>query len=141
MDTLNGSSTSSSSATPKAQSNSDELDENSNISISPSIDQARTNISSSIGPIISTPSPSGSPRVRKPTSSLESPKHYFQKQNKSPQIQTRRVHEDNQESITIVSVPRKPTIRQIDQKDLFVTIKSTNGKRDETGSTIEETYL
>lgn len=128
-------------STLKNQSSSNGLDENSNISISPSIDQARSNISSSIGPIISTPS--SSPRLRKPVS-LESPRHHFkdiQQQGKSPQLQTRKVHDENQDTITVLSVPRKPTIRQVEQKDVFVTIKPTNGERDETGTTIEETYL
>jgi hypothetical protein len=127
------------------------VDENSNdhkhIPSSPIIDEARTNISSSIGPAASTPSPSSS-RNYKPAS-LTSTTVYFktiQQQNSSPILQAKTiVHNDDEdkdnESITIVTRPRTSSIKHGEKKDIIATVRFSSDTSDENGTNFEETYL
>jgi hypothetical protein len=96
---------------------------------SPIIDEVRTNISSSIGPVISTPSP----KFQKPVS-LTSTKTYFQ-HNSSPILPVKTtVHHDDQST---GNRPRASSIKHGDRKETIATVRFT----DENGSSVEETYL
>ena len=117
------------------------LDENSNeikpISSSPTIDEPRSNISSSIGPIISTPSP----RFQKPVS-LTSTKTYFdpiQQQDSPPilQVKTPEHNGDQRKESSSSHRPRASSLRHGDKKETIGTVRFTN----ESESTVEETYL
>ncbi len=121
---------------------SSKLDENSNeikpLPPSPIIDEARTNISSSIGPVISTPSP----RFQKPVS-LTSTKAYFhtiQQHGSSPILQLKTiVHNDDDEvKESIPNRPRTSSIKHGEKKDTIATVRFTNDSHNEI---IEETYL
>lgn len=115
------------------------------VSSSPSIDEARTNISSSIGPATSTPSPS-SPRHYKPVS-LTSTQTYFkniQEHGTSPILQVKRLtHEEykDKESITILTRPRTTSMKHGEKKDIIATVRFTDDTSDDNESNIEETYL
>jgi len=115
--------------------------DNQRIQSSPIIDEARSNISSSIGPVASTPSPTS---IRKPVS-LTSTKAYFtniQQYSSSPILQVKTIiHNDDEyedkESIKISTRPRTSSLKHGDKRDMIATVRFT----DENGTNIEETYL
>lgn len=125
------------------------VDENSNnnnnhnksLQSPPIIDEARSNISSSIGPATSTPSPT-STRHYKPVS-LTSTKTYFktlQENSSSPILQAKRIvhhHHEDDDSLTILTPPRISG----EKRDIIATVRFSNDRKDENGTTYEETYL
>jgi hypothetical protein len=116
------------------------LDENSNeikpIASSPTIDEPRSNISSSIGPIISTPSP----RSQKPVS-LTSTKTYFeaiQQHDSSPVLQVKTAtHNADERKKSNTNRPRASSFKHGEKKETIGTVRFSNEKE----STVEETYL
>ncbi len=114
------------------------------IQSSPLIDEARTNISSSIGPAASTPSPS-SPRHYKP-GSLKSTQTYFesiQQHDTSPMLQVKTIkHKDeDKESITILTRSRASSVRHGEKRDTIATVRFIGDTSDENGTNYEETYF
>ncbi|UJR23659.1 hypothetical protein I4U23_026643 [Adineta vaga] len=121
---------------------------NKDIDSSPIIDQARTSISSSIGPATSTPSPSTS-RHYKPVS-LTSTQTYFktiqQQPGSSPILQVRSVKQkddeyEKEESLAVISRPRTSSMRHGEKKDTIATVRFLGNTSDENGTYVEETYL
>jgi hypothetical protein len=111
---------------------------------SPTIDTPRTNISSSIGPAASTPSPS-STRHYKPVS-LTSTQTYFQniqQHGTSPILQAKKIpnQNENKETITILTRPGTSAIKHGEKKDTIATVRFKSDKPDENGTNIQETYL
>ncbi|CAF3636845.1 unnamed protein product [Adineta steineri] len=124
---------------------------NKDIELSPVIDEARTHISSSIGPAISTPSPS-SPRHYKPVS-LTSTRTYFktvhqqQQHGSSPTLQITTMAHNNddvfedKESLTVLPRPRTSSMRHGEKKEAIATVRFIGDTSDENGTNVEETYL
>ncbi|CAF2584367.1 unnamed protein product [Rotaria sp. Silwood2] len=114
---------------------------------SPIIDEARSNISSSIGPATSTPSPS-STRHYKPVS-LTSTQTYFkniQQNGSSPilQLKTMKHNDDtyeDKESTTVLASSHSSSIKHGRKKDVITTVRFTDGTSHENETNIEETYL
>ncbi|CAF0744229.1 unnamed protein product [Rotaria sordida] len=113
---------------------------------SPIIDEARSNISSSIGPATSTPSPS-STRFYKPVS-LTSTQTYFnniqqqQPSDSSPTLQLKtKKHNDDTEPITMSTLPYSSNIKHREKKDATTTVRFNDGKSHGNETNIEETYL
>ncbi len=109
------------------------------IQSSPLIDEARTNISSSVGPAASTPSPS-STRHYKPVS-LKSTQTYFesiQQHDTSPMLQVKTIkHKDeDKESITVLTRPRTSSVRHGEKRDTITTVRFMGDTSDD-----EETYF
>ncbi len=130
--------------------NENSNDNNNHIQTSPIIDEIRTNISSSTGPVISTPSPL-STRHYKPVS-LTSTKTYFktiQQNNSSPILQVKTIIHNNDnddddedhESLTILTRPRTSSIKHGEKKDMIATVRFKGDRKDENGAIIQETYL
>lgn len=113
----------------------------------PFIDQARTSISSSIGPVASTPS---SPRHYKPVL-LASTQTYFktiQQYGSSPVLQVKTViHNDDDEhkekELLVIppSRPRTSSMKQGERRDVIATVRFIGHASSENGTNIEETYL
>ncbi|CAF3642548.1 unnamed protein product [Rotaria sordida] len=113
---------------------------------SPIIDEARSNISSSIGPATSTPSPS-STRFYKPVS-LTSTQTYFnniqqqQPSDSSPTLQLKtKKHNDDTEPTTMSTLPYSSNIKHREKKDATTTVRFNDGKSRGNETNIEETYL
>ncbi|CAF2221465.1 unnamed protein product [Rotaria magnacalcarata] len=113
------------------------------------LDEARSNISSSIGPAISTPSPS-STRHYKPVS-LTSTQTYFktlqQQRGSSPILQLRTMKfdddggDDDNEPVTITTVPHSSSMKHGGKKDIIATVRFRGDKSEDKETNVEETYL
>jgi hypothetical protein len=109
------------------------------------IDEARSNISSSIGPAISTPSPSSS-RHYKPVS-LTSTQTYFktlhQQRGSSPNLQLKpmKFDDDDNESVTVTTVPHSSSMKHGGKKDMLATVRFRGDKSEDKETNVEETYL
>ncbi|CAF3427367.1 unnamed protein product [Rotaria sp. Silwood1] len=126
--------------------------DNDNNQSSPIIDEARSNISSSIGPATSTPSPS-STRHYKPVS-LTSTQTYFknvqqqqqQQSGSSPILQLKAMKHDNdghkdKESISVLTSSHSSSMKHGGKKDVITTVRFIGGTSHENETNIEETYL
>ncbi|CAF3391144.1 unnamed protein product [Rotaria sp. Silwood1] len=126
--------------------------DNDNNQSSPIIDEARSNISSSIGPATSTPSPS-STRHYKPVS-LTSTQTYFknvqqqqqQQSGSSPILQLKAMKHDNdghkdKESISVLTSSHSSSMKHGGKKDVITTVRFIGGPSHENETNIEETYL
>jgi hypothetical protein len=139
---LNESDTSLTSSSTQQRIILNEVDENS--ITTPLIDEARTNISSSIGPATaSTPSPS-SAHHSKPTS-LTSSQTYLktiQQPNSSPILQAKTIiHDNDNESTTILTRSRTSSMKHGEKKDIIATVRFKGNTSNENGTSYEETYL
>lgn len=111
----------------------------------PIIDEARSNISSSIGPAISTPSPS-SRRNYKPVS-LTSTQTYFKNiqdpRSSSPVLQLRamRFNDDKYDDSEPVTVQNLSSTKHGVKKDTIATVRFQDDISDEKKTVVEETYL
>ncbi|CAF4173443.1 unnamed protein product [Rotaria socialis] len=113
------------------------------------IDEARSNISSSIGPAISTPSPS-SARHYTPVS-LTSTQTYFktlqQQRGSSPILQLQPMKFDDNggdgdnEPVTVTTVPHSSSMKHGGKKDRLATVRFRGDKSEDKETNVEETYL
>ena len=109
----------------------------------PMFEETKTNISSSIGPAVSTPSPSSS-RHYQPMS-LTSTQTYFNtlqqpKRTSSPNIQQVQtiIHNDDDDDV-VVARPRTSSMKRGDKKETTTSVRFVG--KDENGRKAEETFL
>ena len=125
-------------------------DENKKFQSSSIINEARSNMSSSIGPASSTPSPSSTRHHR--SISLTSTQTYFkniqqkQQPDSSPISQVKRTEQNddkdgNKQSMKTSIIQHSSNVKHGGKKDTFATVRFVDDTSDRHETHIEKTYL